>query len=288
MSRLAVVTCALALGCGGAPSTPDPALPFRYFLVTEPVGPLQRGFGVAMEQLLGGAIRTRAGHVVPLASLDEARPPRGLAVTRLGLAWVVESHAGVWARPDDRERPLSTRAALSTVVVRDRPAPPGWRAVEGGYMRASELRVPVAAVRPTEVAPGERWIDVDTQNETLAVYDGDALRLVTLVATGQGRPGTRFATPRGLYHVQYKLPTATMDNVDEDRAADVAPYSFEEVPWVQYFHKEVALHGTYWHQRFGQAVSHGCVNLTPADAQQVYALTRASTSAYAGTVVRVR
>jgi lipoprotein-anchoring transpeptidase ErfK/SrfK len=76
-----------------------------------------------------------------------------------------------------------------------------------------------------------------------------------------------------------------MDNVDE--GGDPA-YSFEEVPWVQYFHKEVALHGAYWHSRFGHAVSHGCVNLAPADAQRVYAMTRASTPAYAGTVVRVR
>jgi lipoprotein-anchoring transpeptidase ErfK/SrfK len=139
------------------------------------------------------------------------------------------------------------------------------------------------------VEPGERWIDVDTQTQTLAVYDGDQARFVTLVSTGSGRPGTRFVTPKGLYRINYKVPTATMDNVDEPRTRDrVAPYSFEEVPWVQYFHKELALHGAYWHQRFGHAVSHGCVNLTPADAQRVYGLTRASTPAYAGTMVRVR
>ncbi|NOG50025.1 MAG: L,D-transpeptidase [Chloroflexi bacterium] len=31
-----------------------------------------------------------------------------------------------------------------------------------------------------------------------------------------------------------------------------------------------ALHGTYWHNNFGQPMSHGCVNLTNADAYWLY------------------
>jgi hypothetical protein len=37
------------------------------------------------------------------------------------------------------------------------------------------------------------------------------------------------------------------------------------VPYVMYFYGGYSLHGTYWHNDFGRARSHGCVNLrTPA------------------------
>jgi lipoprotein-anchoring transpeptidase ErfK/SrfK len=37
-----------------------------------------------------------------------------------------------------------------------------------------------------------------------------------------------------------------------------------------YFHSGYALHGTYWHDNFGQPMSHGCVNLRTADAQWLF------------------
>jgi lipoprotein-anchoring transpeptidase ErfK/SrfK len=276
-------------GCSSDPGRSDEGLPYHYYLVTRPSGELQRGFGVAQLELQGNRVRTRFGHVVSLDDLEEAKPARALGVERLGVAWVVERGAGVWAQADDSQPPIARKAPLERVVLDSRPAPFGWRAVREGFMRDSELRVPTLATRPTEVQPGERWIDVDTRSQSLAVYDGDLPRFITLISTGSGRPGTRFATPRGVHRINYKVPAATMDNLDEPPSVSGIPhYFFEEVPWVQYFFKEVAIHGAYWHQRFGHAVSHGCVNLAPADAQRVFAMTRASTPAYGGTVVRVR
>jgi lipoprotein-anchoring transpeptidase ErfK/SrfK len=273
----------LLAACGrDAPPRGD-GLPYHYYLLSAQSGDLRSGFGVAELERLGNALRTRSGRVVPFDHLEPAHPARALGTDRLGVGWVVEPGAGVWARPDDSERPIAAHTMFERVRLDARTAPPGWLAAEGGFMRASEVRAATPASRPLEAEPGERWIDVDTASQTLTVYDGDRARFVTLVSTGQGRPGTRFATPRGVFRVDYKIPTATMDRLDEDPV-----YSFEEVPWVQYFHKEVALHGAYWHQRFGHAVSHGCVNLSPPDAERVFALTRASTPAYAGTIVRVR
>ena len=48
------------------------------------------------------------------------------------------------------------------------------------------------------------------------------------------------------------------------------PYGVDRVPYVHYFHKNEALHGTYWHDRFGFPASHGCVNLSPADARWLF------------------
>ena len=73
----------------------------------------------------------------------------------------------------------------------------------------------------------------------------------------------------------------------------------EDVPYVQFFDKAIALHGVFWHDDFGHVRSHGCVNLAPRDAARLFALheppphgaaCRRSSRARIepGTVVRVR
>jgi hypothetical protein len=52
--------------------------------------------------------------------------------------------------------------------------------------------------------------------------------------------------------------------------ADQPSYSVATVPWTQFYKKDFALHTAYWHDRFGTPRSHGCVNLSPADARFLY------------------
>jgi hypothetical protein len=47
-------------------------------------------------------------------------------------------------------------------------------------------------------------------------------------------------------------------------------FELRDVPWIQYFAAGFALHGAYWHDVFGIARSHGCVNLAPIDARYVF------------------
>jgi lipoprotein-anchoring transpeptidase ErfK/SrfK len=47
-------------------------------------------------------------------------------------------------------------------------------------------------------------------------------------------------------------------------------YFLPDVPYVMYFYKGYGLHGTYWHNNFGVPMSHGCINLTIADAGWIY------------------
>jgi hypothetical protein len=49
-----------------------------------------------------------------------------------------------------------------------------------------------------------------------------------------------------------------------------AGFELRDVPWIQYFAAGYALHGAYWHDVFGIARSHGCVNLAPIDARVVF------------------
>jgi lipoprotein-anchoring transpeptidase ErfK/SrfK len=92
-----------------------------------------------------------------------------------------------------------------------------------------------------------------------------------MVSTGKGAQGTERATPIGVHRIWVKLRSSTMDNLEDERAT--SNYAIEDVPYVQFFSKGVALHGAFWHHGFGRVRSHGCVNLAPLDAQRVFAFT---------------
>lgn len=59
-----------------------------------------------------------------------------------------------------------------------------------------------------------------------------------------------------------------MDNLEDRRAEEF--YGLQEVPWVMYFQEGYGIHGTYWHDSFGKQRSHGCVNLSPKDAEHLF------------------
>jgi len=42
-------------------------------------------------------------------------------------------------------------------------------------------------------------------------------------------------------------------------------YEVENVPYTQFFHKDYAFHGAFWHNNFGHPASHGCVNMATKD-----------------------
>jgi lipoprotein-anchoring transpeptidase ErfK/SrfK len=47
-------------------------------------------------------------------------------------------------------------------------------------------------------------------------------------------------------------------------------FELRDVPYVEYFSSGYALHAAYWHDVFGEARSHGCINLSPIDAHQLF------------------
>lgn len=172
--------------------------------------------------------------------------------------------------------------------------PTGFYRVAEGWMTESDLRVPRRAPRPPVVAVDEPWLDIELSSQTLVAYVGDQPVFATLVATGVGAEGTPFATPRGTHRVRAKLLAATMDNLEH---TGVVPYSYEDVPFTQYIGR-VALHGAFWHDQLGVPRSHGCINLSPTDAEWLFGFTRpkladgdeqaAASERKPGTVVRVR
>ena len=126
------------------------------------------------------------------------------------------------------------------------------RARDGGMVRVSsesgasgvdaraDLARPRLSAPPPEVlTEGERWIDVDLASQTLVAYAGKQPVFATLVSTGKGPPGSEFVTRTGTFRIWVKVFTTKMDNLDKD---DVdRHYAIEDVPWVQFFDKAIAL-----------------------------------------------
>jgi hypothetical protein len=121
---------------------------------------------------------------------------------------------------------------------------------------------------PAWGSAGEKWIDINVTKQTLALYEGTKAVYATLVSTGEAGlsdPDKSTATKRGIYRIHTKHISATMDS-------DVVGEEFElrDVPYVQYFESNYALHGAYWHDRFGIPKSHGCINISPEDARRLF------------------
>ena len=292
---------------------------------------LEPGFGVALveERSVHGETwgRTKRGRWIALRELAVARPIafHGEELDgKLDVAWVLPERASVFSAAEGGSaKPTGSRVHWEAVRVLSEKATAHGAMLEVtsyaakpdkpelvGWMRAKDLARPHGAEPPAELAGDahEKWIDVELSSQTLTAYEGSRPVFATLVSTGIGPQGSPLATPIGTHRIWVKLATSTMDNVDDDDVGTVSTttrtdedahrYSIEDVPWVQFFAKGVALHAAFWHREFGHIHSHGCVNLAPLDAARLFGFTSPHLpSAWsaalpsvveAGTIVRVR
>ncbi len=105
-----------------------------------------------------------------------------------------------------------------------------------------------------------RSILVDLSSQQLhALENGNVVRSFTV---STGKPST--PTPTGSFAIYSRYPMQRMVGVD---------YDLPNVTYVQYFEGPYSFHGTYWHSDFGTPVSHGCINLQPADAEWLWSWT---------------
>lgn len=100
---------------------------------------------------------------------------------------------------------------------------------------------------------GGRSVVVTLSTQTLRAVE--AGQTVASFPISSGKAWT--PTPTGRFKIYLRYRSQTMSGPG---------YYLTGVPHVQYFVGNYALHGAYWHNVFGTPTSHGCVNLTPADA----------------------
>ncbi len=113
--------------------------------------------------------------------------------------------------------------------------------------------------------PTTKSIVVDRSAQMLYAYDGNTVFMSATTSTGLNST----PTPRGVFTIFKKMPSRYMQgplpNISDDY------YDLPGVPWTMYFTEGgAAIHGAYWHDKFGTKYSHGCVNLSPEIARIVY------------------
>lgn len=128
------------------------------------------------------------------------------------------------------------------------------------WIQSTYVRIIEPGERPERVGPNDKWIEVDLSEQVVMAHEGDTPIYATLSATGIP---SRWPTVQGLFQIWVKLDKTRMRG--GDTAADA--YYLADVPWTMYFFRDYGIHGTYWHDAFGAPRSHGCVNLSPADAR---------------------
>jgi len=107
-----------------------------------------------------------------------------------------------------------------------------------------------------------RFIYVDLAEQTLRVYNECKLIFATLVSTGRQTGWTfpgRFAILQKFPYIQLTPP-----------AGSISVYYLEGAPNFMTYSGDLGFHAAYWHDDFGLPVSHGCINLAPADAKWLY------------------
>lgn len=138
------------------------------------------------------------------------------------------------------------------------------------YVPAAHLR----PIPPSEVAlispevPGyAKRIEVLTETQTVVAFEYNQPVYMVKASTGAKFSTGKYATPTGHHITNYKRPSRHM------AAGNLAynGYDLPGVPWISYITESgIAFHGTYWHNDFGMARSHGCINLPSKAAKWLY------------------
>lgn len=141
-------------------------------------------------------------------------------------------------------------------------------------------------ITPEEIAPihpaaENKHIIVDLRYQTLTCFEGDQEVFFTKVTTGGIGLEGKWLTPIGTHTIWRKLLSTHMS-----AGPAVGNYDISGVGWTTLFDNNgAAVHSTYWHNYYGTARSHGCVNTQPADAKWIWRWTEPATPYYPGEVV---
>ena len=139
--------------------------------------------------------------------------------------------------------PIPTKAALKSVVI-----------------QRNETMNTVATLKQSE----RRWIEVDLSKQRLIAWTGRKPSYAVIVSTGK----LSTTTPTGVFVIQSRHRLARMQGSD---------YNIPDVPYTMYYSGNYAIHGTYWHHRFGTPVSHGCINVAVDHARWLFNWTSVGT-----------
>lgn len=138
-----------------------------------------------------------------------------------------------------------------------------WYNIGGGrWMRQTYVSLVDSNPRPEGVGAEEYWVEIDLYEQSFAAYIGNRMVYAGLISSGLNR----WPTNEGLFQVWERHLKTKMSGAE----GKIDYYFIEDVPHTMYFDYDIALHGAFWHDRFGYKHSHGCVNMPPRDAEWVF------------------
>ncbi|MDW8277590.1 MAG: L,D-transpeptidase [Anaerolineales bacterium] len=178
----------------------------------------------------------------------ETHPPTQTTAPTLSPTLSATVTASATATPTFTETAVSTPTETPTEQDTPTPLPTD----------TPEPILPTATLpRSHSGSSGVKWIEVDLSEQMLYAWEGKTLVASFLVSTG----AAPYHTVTGSYPIYEKHLKANMWGPG---------YFFPDVPYTMYFYKGYGIHGTYWHNNFGTPMSHGCINLSIADARWLY------------------
>jgi hypothetical protein len=113
-------------------------------------------------------------------------------------------------------------------------------------------------------------IFVDLTAQRIYAKEGDTT--VYEFPISSGKPW--WATPTGTFKIWIKLDSTRMSGGSREKGDY---YNLPNVKYTMFFyndkvpkHKGYGIHGAYWHDNFGQPMSHGCINMRNEDVEKIY------------------
>lgn len=119
-----------------------------------------------------------------------------------------------------------------------------------------------AVLGTTNSSGEEKWIEVSLDQQKLRAWEGNRIIMEFSISSGLWSP-----TPKGDYNIWYKTRYQRMKGGSKELGTF---YDLPNVPSNMFFYKGYAIHGAYWHNNFGQPMSHGCVNSPLASVAQLF------------------
>jgi len=242
-----------------------------------------KGFFISVDKTFGWNDRlwykTTSGLVAPSDRMYINKPPDteglkwpegaeqvGFATSGKPFRYAVDVEAGTVKKGEKLKRFAAfgltgKKTTIKSTVYRE--------TVDGWWMKSAQGTYTEPNARPSDVKPNEKWVDVNLSRKTLVAFEGDTPVYAALVSPGKKSRNRKkdHRTPTGKWRIREKHIAVTMDG---DGVAGDVPYSIEDVPYVAYYKGSYALHGAFWHNNFGREMSHGCINLAPKDAKEMF------------------
>ena len=141
------------------------------------------------------------------------------------------------------------------------------------YWASGEAFRPLTTDEVSPINPNsmDKRIEVNIPRQTLSCFEGQNEVYFCRISSGAlwdawGNAVDAWATPLGKYPIWRKLISLHMSGGSSGGGWDLPA-----IAWTSLFAENgVAIHSTFWHNNFGEPMSHGCVNASPDDAKWIF------------------